>query len=239
MKAKVLLYDIETSPNLAYVWGKWEQNVIQFKKEFELLCFAYKWLGESNVYAVVKGKEKTDKKVCERLYELLNEADVIIAHNGDQFDNKKVKARFIAHGMKPTRHFATIDTKKIAKHIFGFNSNSLDDIGNYLGVGRKVKHQGFELWLGCMRNDPKCWEEMVKYNKQDVVLLEKVYLAMRPWMARHPHLSLLQNVKDACPKCGSLEIKKKGFRANFSTMSQQMYCVDCHGWFLKPYKRIV
>ncbi len=238
MKAKVLLYDIETSPNLAYVWGKYEQNVIAYEKEWEMLCFAYKWLDEPQVYAVIKGSDKTDKKLCVRLHELMSEADIIIAHNGDSFDIKKSKARFLYHGLKPIPPKTSIDTKKVARHDFALNSNKLDDIGNYLGLGRKEKTDGFDLWLGCMRNDPKSWEKMVKYNKQDVLLLEKVYLAMRPWMIKHPQLSLLQDVKDACPKCGSLEIKKKGFRANFTTMSQQMYCNDCKGWFLRPYKRI-
>lgn len=238
MKAKVLLYDIETSPNLAYVWGKYEQNVIAYQKEWEMLCFAYKWLDEPGVYAVIKGADKTDKNLCKRLHELLSEADVVIAHNGDAFDNKKAKARFLYHGLKPLRNLATIDTKKVAKNAFGFNSNKLDDIGNYLGLGRKEQTEGFELWLGCMQNDPKAWEKMVKYNKQDVLLLEKIYLAMRPWMVRHPALPLLQNVRDACPKCSSLQIIKRGFRATASTIQQQMYCKDCYGWFTKPCRRL-
>lgn len=231
-KPKVLLYDIETAPNLAYVWGKYDQNVIDFKKEWTLLSFAYKWLGSNKVHChTVKGA-KSDRQVAKKLHKLFNEADVMVAHNGDEFDYKKVKARFIYHDLEPVKLAANVDTRKVAKRYFNFNSNSLNDLGRYLKVGRKIKHEGFSLWLGCMKDDAKSWETMVRYNKQDVLLLERIYKKFLPWMHTHPNMALLRGKLEGCPKCGSKHVIKKGIRANNVTMQQQWQCKKCLGWFL-------
>jgi len=234
MKPKILLYDIETAPNLAYVWGKYEQDVIAYKQEWNMLSFAYKWLGESEIKCVTLQdfSDKTDKHLVTKLHKLFNEADVIVAHNGDEFDQKKAKARFIYHGLKPTRIVPSIDTKKVAKKYFNFNSNSLNDLGEHLGLGTKVKHSGFDLWLGCMNGDQKSWKLMARYNKQDVVLLEKIYNKFLPWMYTHPNMSLIRKQIKGCPKCGSQNTKKDGVRANSQTLQQQHQCKECGGYFL-------
>jgi DNA polymerase elongation subunit (family B) len=156
---KILFYDIETSPNLGYVWQKWETDVIQFHTEWEILSFAYKFQGDKSVKCVTRKDflDKTDKSLVKKLQEVMDSADIIVAHNGDQFDIKKSTARMIFHGLGPTKIIKSIDTKKIAKKYFAFNSNSLNDLGEYLGLGKKVKTGGFELWLGCMSGDKRSW----------------------------------------------------------------------------------
>lgn len=235
MKPKVLLYDIETSPNTAYVWGKWQQDVIAYKKEWEILCFAYKWLDEKKVHCVIKGKDKDDYNLCKKLHDVMSSADIIVAHNGNSFDIKKSKARFLYHDLPPIRPLATVDTKLVAKSVFNFNSNSLNDIGKYLKLGEKQKHTGFDLWLGCMNNDAAAWRLMIKYNKQDVLLLEKVYKKLTPWLQKHPSIARLYGVKDGCPKCGGIEVRKKGVRAGYLNLQQQMRCLSCGGWYLTRY----
>lgn len=230
MKPKVLLFDIETAPNLAYVWGKYEQDVIAFKSEWYILSVAYKWLGEKEIYCVT-ADSTNDKKVVKKLHELFNQADVVIAHNGDAFDIKKARARFIYHGLQPPSQFASVDTYKIAKNHFNFNSNKLNDLAQYLKLGQKVKHTGFDLWLGCMQNNKASWALLKKYNKQDVVLLEKVYNKLLPWVERHPNMALLQERK-GCPKCGSESVIRDGVRANSSSLQQQWKCKSCGGYYL-------
>lgn len=237
MKPKVLFFDIETAPNLAYVWGKYEQDVIAFKSEWYLLSVAYKWLGDNEVHCLtIKGKKGDDKKLAKKLRDLFDKADVIIAHNGDAFDIKKAKARFVFHGLKPPSQFATVDTYKVAKRYFNFNSNKLNDLGLYLNLGEKVKHTGFDLWLGCMRDDKASWKLLERYNKQDVLLLEKVYNTLLPWMERHPNMALLTDRK-GCPKCGSTQVHKDGVRANSSTLQQQWRCKSCKGYYLTRLQR--
>lgn len=236
-KPKVLIYDIETSPNLSYTWGKWQQDVIDFEKEWYMLCFAYKWLGEKKIrvhslpdYATYKKDKENDFELVKELWNLFEEADIIIAHNGDKFDIKKSNAKFLEHGFRPPSNYKTVDTLKVARKHFNLNSNRLDDIGRLLKIGRKVPTTGFHLWKGCMTGDKTSWGQMVKYNKQDVNLLEQVYLELRPWMTNHPNMNLLQGTAHSCPTCGSGNCQKRGFRRTRSNTYQAYQCQDCGGW---------
>jgi DNA polymerase elongation subunit (family B) len=230
IKPKILLLDIESSPNVAYVWGKWQQDVIEYQKEWQLLSFAYKWLGDKEVHCITKKDfhNKSDKPLVKQLWNVINEADIIIAHNGDEFDNKKAKAKFIEHGLTPPSPYKTIDTKKVAKSQFKFNSNKLDDLGKLLGVGRKHKTGGFDLWLGCMANDPASWKLMATYNKQDVLLLERVYLKLLPWIQNHPNLAMW-NGNTSCPKCGHKRLKSKGIYHTKTSSYRRYLCLGCGG----------
>lgn len=236
-KTKILLFDIETAPNVSYTWGKWQQDVIKFQKEWYMLSFAYKWYGDDKVHAfglpdfkLYKKDKYNDKELVKKLHELFNEADIIIAHNGDEFDIKKSNARFIYHGLTPPSPFKTIDTKKVAKRYFNFNSNSLNDLGGYLQVGNKVPTGGFDLWLGCMAGNKKSWATMIEYNKQDVSLLEEIYTVFRPWMHNHPNVNILDEVTNCCPACGSNKLVKEGFGFNANTKYQRYSCKKCGKW---------
>lgn len=229
MSKKILLFDIETTPNLAYVWQKYETDVIDFVKEWELLTFSYKWLGEKEVYCVARNdfKDKSDLSITKELKKVLAQAEVLVAHNGDDFDFKKANAKFVEHNLGPLAPYQKVDTKKVAKKYFKFNSNSLDDLGRLLGVGRKQKTGGFELWLGCMAGNKKSFENMKAYNKQDVLLLERVYLRLLPWMEQHPNVwSAHRN----CPKCGGTKLKSKGIRRNKINTYRQLICLKCGGY---------
>lgn len=232
--AKVLLFDIETTPNVSYTWGVYEQDVIQVREPWRILCVAYKWLHEDKIHFLSTKGQKDDKSLCKKLYDILSCADVIVAHNGDAFDIKKSCARFLVHGLPALKHLSSIDTKKEAKRRFNFCSNKLNDLGELLGLGKKEKHTGFDLWLGCMSNDADSWSLMERYNKQDVRLLEKVYLKLRPWIRSHP---LMRDDRDGCPKCGSDRVQSRGTRRNAASISRQMWCRDCDGWYVIPIKR--
>ena len=234
---KILLFDIETAPNLAYVWGKYEQNAIAFESEWYMLSFAWKWSGDKKVQARslpdYRGYNKNpmdDSAMLKDLHSLFDEADVIVAHNGDQFDIKKTNARFIINGLHPPAPYKTIDTKKVAKKYFNFTSNSLNDLGQNLNLGKKLPTGGFDLWLGCMQGDQKSWDKMVKYNKMDVELLEKVYETMKPWMTNHPHVGLYQGKACACPNCGGEDLQKRGFSYTRTGKYQRLQCLDCSAW---------
>lgn len=207
---RLLLYDIENTPNLAYTWGKWQQDVIKFEQEWHMLSFAWKWYGEKQVnvlglddFPTAYRKDSSDDyHLSWQLHQLFCEADITIAHNGDSFDTRKAQARFLVHGFDPPSPVRRVDTLKVARKHFMFNSNALGDLGQTLGLGEKVETGGFKLWLGCMNGDPAAWAKMKKYNKHDVVLLEKVYEKLLPWIDTHPNMALLSDRPDACPKCG-------------------------------------
>jgi hypothetical protein len=237
--SRIVFIDLETAPSLGYVWGKWEQNVIEFEKDWYVLSAAYKRADEKKVhvlglndfpeYAVDK---ENDKPLMQALWSVLDQADIVIGHNLDNFDVKKANARFITHGMPPPSPYRTLDTLKLARSVFKFDSNKLDELGKYLGVGRKVQHTGFSLWKACMSGDAQAWKLMKKYNAQDVILLEKVYNLMRPWAKSHPNVN--QGDLQACPKCGSAKIQRRGFSYTLLRKKQRYQCMSCLGWHSGP-----
>lgn len=226
---RTLLYDLETSPNLGYTWGLYEQNVIEFLEEWQILCFAYKWADETTIHTVAQ-RDMSEKAVTKELWKLFDEADVIVAHNGDQFDRRKANAKFAQFNLGAPSSYRTIDTKKVAKRYFGFNSNKLTDLGKTLGLGEKLETGGFETWKGCMAGDEKAWAKMLKYNKQDVALLEQIYLALRPFMVNHPNVNTVDGTECACPTCGSERLQKRGTGFNQLSTYQRYVCKDCRSW---------
>lgn len=229
---KILLYDIETAPAIVYTWGAglYDQQVIKVIKDWELLSVAYKWLGEKDVHCITRQGQRTDKSLAKKIWKLLNEADIVIAHNGIAFDNKKVRQRFIKYGCLPIKPFKVIDTKVACKSTFGFTSNSLDYVAKYFGVGEKIKHRGFDLWEEVMAGDRKAWAEMISYNKHDVRLLEAVYMKLRPWMPSHPIAALTTRPDGlTCPRCGSAQLQSKGYRHDLTGSYRRYRCVKCGG----------
>ena len=233
-KAKILIVDIETFPNLSYTWGKYEQNVIRFKQESCIATYAAKWLGKPvfakglNSYENYVPGTYDDMELVTDLHALFDKADIIVAHNGIDFDIKVCQSRFIFHGLKPPAPFKVVDTKRVAKRVGRFNSNKLDDLGELLDLGRKIKTD-FDLWQGCINGDKKAWAKMLKYNKKDVVLLEKLYLRLLPWMSTHPNRGLLENA--TCPKCGRNDAHSRGEYLTTTRRYQRFQWQSCGGWF--------
>lgn len=234
---KTLLLDIETAPNLAWVWGKYEQDVIAFEHEWYMLCVAYKWLGEKKVYTLSLPNYKNyyketqnDGLMVTELAKIMAQADIIVAHNGDHFDIPRINSRLVVNGIKPLPPIKTVDTLKVARKYFSFNSNKLNDLGQLLNLGKKVPTGGFGLWKGCMEGDMKSWALMLKYNVQDVKLLEEVYLKLRPWMTNHPNVNVVDETQMACPTCGSKKIQKRGFSPTPTGQKQRYQCMMCSSW---------
>lgn len=236
--ARVLFLDIETAPNLGWVWGQFQQNVIQFKSHWYMLSFAYKWADEDQVHVLglddFKGYnplEENDKELCKALWKILEEADIVIAHNGKSFDLPKIKTRFLVHGLKPNSPYKIVDTKQIASKNFAFDSNALDAIARQLKVGKKLAHTGFHLWHGVMQGDPESWRQMKEYNIHDVVLLEEVYYLIRAWDQKPPQVNKGETVIQACPRCSSHDIHKRGFSYTAKGKKQRYQCLNCSGWY--------
>ncbi len=240
IKSKCLLYDIETSPNLGFYFELYrEGNIVWNETNWYMLSFSWKWLGESKTHVLSLPDFKTYKKdkeddveLVKELWKLFDEADVVIAHNGNQFDQKKSNARFIYHKLKPPTPYKEIDTKLVAKRHFKFDSNKLNDLGKYLGVGEKLQTGGFDLWKQCMAGDKKAWKTMCEYNKQDVILLEKVYLILRPWMVNPPYMG------EGCPNCQSKKIQRRGYRMAKGKKYPRLQCQSCGGWHQGPKEKL-
>jgi hypothetical protein len=213
--------DIETSPILSLNWGLYEQNAIKRLKPTTILSVAYQWLNEKT--EVIACDNFTEKQLLTKLYKLLDEAEIVVAHNGDSFDIKKINARFIVHKFTPPSPYKTIDTKKVAKSVAAFDSNSLNNLGIDMSEGEKIKHRGFDMWEGCMAGKKRDWYDMKRYNKKDVVLLQSIFLRLRPWMKRYPE------EYEAC-RCGSNRFEKRGTRRTKTSVYARIRCLSCGAW---------
>lgn len=235
--SKILILDIETAPNIAYVWGAWKQNIgkNQWVQKSHIMSFAAKWLGTDEIF-YTENRKANDKKIVKDLFALLDEADVVVAHNGDRFDLPVILGRGLVHGLTPPSPYHTVDTCRVASRRFRFSNNSLAVISEELGVAAKgshAKYPGFELWLACLRGEDEAWKEMEVYNIQDVDTLEAVYLAMRPYMNQHPNVApeTTAEGKTLCPKCGSGNIQYRGYYYTKAGMCYRRFkCLDCGGW---------
>jgi DNA polymerase elongation subunit (family B) len=240
MAAKVTFLDIETAPTLGWVWDMYDTNVIAVEQNWFMLSYSHGDLDEDAIhcsrlcdYPLYKVDKKDDRELVEDLWKVFDDADIIVAHNGDAFDIKKSNARFIAHGLPPPSPYKTIDTLKIARKHFKFESNKLASLGAFLGLGVKVPHTGFDLWKGCMNGDKKSWNLMGEYNVQDTALLKAVYFQLRRWATNLPNLALYSDGANAdlCPACGSSHVQRRGLSYARTQKRQRFQCVDCGSWF--------
>lgn len=236
---KKLYVDIETSYIIGAVWQMWDTSVATTIQDPYILGFGYSWdhlegtywVGMSDFPSFYRKDHTNDKLVVKELHKLLTEADVVVAHNGKAFDVKKIKGRFLFHGMNPTSPFKVVDTKLVAKQ-FGFPSNKLDELGRVLLGERKIKHEGIEMWTRCMdkRIDTEAWKQMGDYCIQDVVLLKKLEHRMAPYNDSHPNWNAHEDIPDSCSKCGSAQLRKEGFDYTRTTKVQMYTCKRCGGW---------
>lgn len=230
---KILIMDLETAPIKAFVWRLWKQDVYidQIISDWFLLTFSAKWLGSAEVISGrLTGKEaleESDYRIVKDLWNLIDEADIVIAHNGNSFDIPKMKARFAINGLPPTSFYQQIDTKVIAAKEFGFTSNKLDFLAQTFGISKKI-HTEFELWSRCMKGEDKALEEMEIYNRHDVEILEEVYLKLRPYIKNHPNMGLYQDSNsDVCPTCGGTHLEEYKFYYTSIGKFQVYKCKDC------------
>lgn len=196
---RVLIYDIETAPLLGYCWSLWDNNIglNQIHSDWHVLSWAAKWMGEEDVYYQdqrdVKNVED-DKQLLQGIWKLLDECDFVITQNGKKFDQKKLNARFVIHGMKPPSTYRHIDVLQIAKSQFGFTSNKLQYMTETLCKKYKksghAKFSGFELWSECLNGNIEAWSEMENYNILDILSLEELYSIISPWDAKLPNFSV-------------------------------------------------
>jgi DNA polymerase elongation subunit (family B) len=228
---KILFLDIETSPNVAHVWGIWQQNVSlnQLLESSYTLCWAAKWHGDSEVM-FDSVYQSPPKKMVRGVHKLIEQADMVVHYHGTSFDIPTLNKEYLLHNLPPPSPVKEMDLLKVVRSKFRFPSNKLDYVAQRLGLGKKYDHEGHTLWVKCMNNDPEAWREMEKYNRHDVVLLEKLYRALLPWMKTHLNHSLLQG-KPVCPTCGHPAAHKRGLAYTQAGVYQRYQCLGCHGWY--------
>lgn len=230
---KTLFLDIETSPTVATVWSLWRQTISinQLLGNSEVLTWVAKWHGDKGT---IDGSLMRDgkRRMLRRIHRLLAEADAVVTWNGNGFDLKVLNKEFLLLGLAPPAPFKSVDLLQTARKRFRFTSNKLDYISQQLGLGAKVKHRGHQLWLDCMARKREAFEEMMTYNRQDTILLERVYDHLLPWVANHPNRSLMEG-KLCCPKCASTKFQRRGYTVTQAGRYARYQCLadGCGAWF--------
>ena len=223
---KILFWDIETSYLTAATFSLWPDSISpsQIIDDWRIIGGAWKFSGKKKVHSSYHKNEKT---IVKELSEAVSSADIIVHHNGDKFDLKKLNAKVVQYGLKPIPKIATIDTLKVCRREFAFTSNRLDYVGKILGVGGKMENPP-NLWMRALQGDKKALKQMEKYNKRDVTLLEDVYLKLRPYIKNHPNMNTFRKDDiDGCPRCGSINLVKYGVYTSQSGTKQKYRCNDC------------
>lgn len=230
---KILLLDIEISPTLVTVWGLWNQNINinAIQGNSEVLSWAAAWHGADHVEYSSLGMT-SKKNMLKEIYTLLEEADVVITYNGDRFDLKILNQEFMLMGWTPPAPYKSLDLLKTMKSRFRGTSNKLDYWLKRLGLGQKVEHRGYQLWLDCMNKVAGAYEEMETYNIGDVVQLEKLYDRVLPWIKNHPNRSVYEDSL-VCPTCGGNHFQSRGFTTVSSLRYRRFQCQadGCGTWF--------
>jgi DNA polymerase elongation subunit (family B) len=237
---KILYFDVETVPLLAHTWSKWVDGpVVAIERDWNLICIAWHWEGDETSSGnprihvqSLQGQADVhdDTPLLDTLWDLFNDADIVIGHNGNKFDIPKVQARFLLEGYGAPSPFDGVDTLSIVKRHFKLTSNRLGDVGEALDIGGKTPHTGWEMWDSCLKHpEGDHWKLMEKYNIQDIALLVKLYKKVRSWATSHPTVHV-----SGCPICGSSHIQSRGSRRRKSLTYPQFQCQapDCGAWFL-------
>jgi DNA polymerase elongation subunit (family B) len=228
MEPKILVLDIETAPASGYMWKLFDVNISlsQLIDTSRIICFAAKWQGNKKVH-FHSNQEDTHKAMVENAWTLLDEADAVVGYNSQNFDMKILHKEFIMIGLPPPSPYKNIDLLKTVKGKFRFLSNKLDHVSQELGIGKKTSHQGFELWQKCLEDDVSAWKLMKKYNKQDVLLTEKLYEKLKGWIVT-PFNHNNHSHNDVCPNCGSHDLVKNGIQRNRTNSYQRYKCNNCY-----------
>lgn len=240
-KRKRLFFDIETSPNIGLFWeAGYKKNIDSSNiiKERAIICICYKWEEEREVYSLQWDAKQNDKAMLFKFIEVANVATELVGHNGDKFDLAWIRTRCLFHGIPMFPRYTTIDTLKIARSTFKFNSNKLNYIADYLGFGQKIKTT-FGLWKDIVLNkNKKAMEDMIKYCKKDVILLEKVFVALYKHTENKTHYGVIfGGNRGTCPECGSDDLMRSNVRVMASGIRKIQYkCRTCHKFHSKTDK---
>jgi uncharacterized protein YprB with RNaseH-like and TPR domain len=232
---KILFFDIETAPITGYTWGTYDQSVIKIVEDWFVLSYAAKFQDDDRYFYLDQRFAKPiqdDFQLLCGIHHLLSESDIVVTHNGDKFDRKKLNARFIKHGLQPLNHYQSIDTLKIARKHFAFTSNKLAYIASYLQCDiQKSSHSkfpGFSMWDECLKGNIEAFEEMESYNKTDVDVLIEVYKKLSVW---EPTINFQSFFYAPTCSCGNTKFFKDGFKYTRQGKFQVRRCSVCSKTF--------
>lgn len=247
---RILIWDIETLPNLKEVMRVFPQLSdypgLTLKAQFNsIICFGYKFLGDKSVKCINAwdfpewDKDvNADGPLIDKALEILSKSDAIVTHNGKRFDWKFFQTRLLIQGKNLLHKIPHIDTCAVSKsNLFGLN-NRLNTLAKLTDSGQKLENGGWDLWCKVLERETKSMELMTRYCKQDVAVLEKVFLKLRPLISNLPNWNLFTDTGEkVCPSCGSIKIQSYGLRRTKTNLYRRFRCNDCLSVSQSPISR--
>jgi uncharacterized protein YprB with RNaseH-like and TPR domain len=240
-KRRRLFFDIETSPNIGLFWeAGYKKNITtdNIIKERAIICICYKWEDEKEVYSLQWDSKQNDKTMLQKFIDVANQSNEMVGHNGDKFDLAWIRTRCLFHHIDMFPTYVTIDTLKVARSKFRFQSNRLNYIAEFLGLGGKIKTE-YNLWKDILlKNDKIAMDKMIKYCKKDVTLLEQVFKALRGHMIPKTHYGVIFGQdRGTCPECGSDDLIRNNKVTTASGLTRIQYkCNSCNKYHSKTDK---
>lgn len=230
MAFRRLFVDIETSPNVGYFWQPGYKVSIHhaaIKEERGIITICYKWADRSEPQSLT-WKNGCDKEMLRKWANIVSHADEVVAHNGDKFDFPHIRTRCLSHRIPLKETYTQVDTLKIARYRYKFNSNRLDYLGRFLGVGGKMETKS-DLWDRVLNKERGALKEMVDYCKRDVLMLEQVYERLANYSKATTHVGVAADGdRLTCPHCGCTHTKvDKTNVTSVGTIRRQMTCKGC------------
>ena len=250
-----LIWDIETLPSIVMVYGLYDQNISPDNIIVESSIASIAWtfidakgkIDKIQSVSILDDIERFDNSVYDDFYvidkfhPILKEANVLVGHNGDNFDLKVFNWRARINGFKPTGPKETVDTLKESRKVFKAPSHRLDYKGKAHGVGGKHEagKKGLQFIISRYEVDANyrakaitAVRELEEYNIRDVELLHEVYKEERVYYKRRPNIQKYVQKKGICPDCGS-KLINNGTRAVGQSVYQRYRCtsVACSGEF--------
>lgn len=246
----MLFLDIESSPDVAYVFGnKWEPTVVEYREYSHVLGFSAIFQGEHITKALpdyknFKNDIQSDKNIVREIRDLLDKADLVIGWNSDKFDLRYLTTRFLKWHLDPPSPFKSIDLIKTSRSRLKLPSNSLDDFTNYFGLARKLDHEK-RLFIQCTEGDKHAFDLLKEYNANDTKITKDAYYFLLPYIKSHPNISTFKQ-ESGCPRCGNHVLIKKGFCFTATGRYQRYVCPACKAWSqgivnlaeIRPFKNI-
>lgn len=227
---RVLTLDIETSPNLGYFWQLWDVNisVTQVLEPSRVLCYAGKWLGEKRTTCVSEFHDGK-KVMVQTMWDMLNDADIVVGYNHVRFDIPHMNREFMLAGLVPPSPVQHIDLLTVMRRNFKMMSNKLGYVTAAVGLDTKLDTGGQALWNQVMAGDRAAWDKFRRYNIQDVVITEQLFTLLSPWI-KSPHAGLWTGNLSSCYACASVNLVAHGVTRSKSAAWPLTQCADCGAW---------
>ena len=237
---QIVTLDIETLAHVVRTFGLFDQNIglNQIIAVGRIHSFAAKWYGKAKIHYFSEAQPGGHEAMVLAAWDILDRADIVVGHNSRAFDLKHLNREFILAGLTPPSPYKQVDTLTVARSQLKFASNKLDHIAQQLGIGGKVSHSGFQLWLNVEAGDPKALRLFERYCKQDVALTEKLYDRLRPWVKNHPNMGLIMGVPGSCTNCGGAGPHEyHGLHFATAQAYDRYKCCTCGAWLRGTAKR--